>query len=74
MENKINFKLSNKTVENLEAYSTLLNKDINTILEESLEQYFDKANEQLLTTQALESENGATNLDYNEFWDDIDID
>jgi len=49
-----------------------LKKDINTILEEALEQYFE-AEQQKLMEKNQEDENAMTNLDFDEFWDDVDI-
>jgi len=72
MENiKIEFKQS--TVENLQLFSKMLNKDINVMLEEALEQYFDSEQKRLLEKN-INDENAMTNLDYNEFWDDMDLD
>jgi hypothetical protein len=72
MENiKIEFKQS--TVENLQLFSKMLNKNINVMLEEALEQYFDSEQNRLLEKN-INDENAMTNLDYNEFWDDVDLD
>ncbi|WP_309496295.1 hypothetical protein [Sulfurovum sp.] len=68
---KIEFKQS--TVENLELFSQMLNKDINTMLEEALEQYFD-AEQKKLMEKNINDDNATTNLDYDEFWDGMDID
>ena len=70
--NDINFTLSSDTIENLQTFSKILNKDHNTILNEALEQYFDNEQQKLLEKN-LEDENAMTNLDFNEFWDDVDI-
>ncbi len=71
MENiKIEFKQS--TVENLQLFSKMLNKDVNLMLEEALEQYFDSEQKRLLEKN-INDENVMTNLDYNEFWDDVDL-
>jgi len=51
----------------------MLNKDINTMLEEALEQYFDDAQKRLMQRN-INDENAMTNLDYDEFWDDVDLD
>ncbi len=72
MNNNINFKLNSDTIENLQTFSELLNKDINIILNEALEQYFDSEQQKLLEKN-LADENALTNLDFNEFWDDIEI-
>ena len=68
MDNKIDFTLTTQTVENLKTFSRLLKKDINTMLDEALEQYFIAEQEKLIAR-----EQNATNLDYNEFWDGVDI-
>jgi len=68
---KIEFKQS--TVENLELFSQMLKKDVNTMLEEALEQYFDNEQKRLLEKN-IHDENAMTNLDYDEFWDGVDID
>ena len=55
-------------VESLELYTKLLNKDINTILDEALEQYFKTEDEKIIA-----KEQNATNLSYDEFWDGLDV-
>ena len=44
----------------------------NTILHEALEQYFDNEQQKLIEKNQ-ENDNAMTNLDFNEFWDDVDI-
>jgi len=73
MENDFNFELSHKTVENLQTYSAILEKDVSTILEEALDQYFEKEQEKLEASSALGAEQAMTNLDFDEFWDNVDI-
>ena len=68
---KIEFKQS--TVENLEAFSEILNKDVNTMLEEALEQYFE-SEQQKLMEKNQNDESAMTNLDFDEFWDDVELD
>ncbi len=68
----MDIKISSNRVEQLELYSKLLKKDINTILDEALEEYFLKIEKELLERN-LENENMLTNLNYNEFWDGVDI-
>lgn len=67
---KIEFKQS--TVENLDLFSKMLKKDINTMLEEALEQYFNTEQKRLMEKN-INDENAMTNLDFDEFWDDMDI-
>lgn len=60
--------LTQKELEALQTYSKLLNKDSDTIIHEALKLYFD------MVEQKLEQEqSGLTNLDYDEFWDGVDI-
>jgi len=68
----MNFKLDSNTIEQLQTYSALLNKDIDTIIKEALEEYFVKSQEKLLK-DTLEKENAMTNLSYDEFWDGVDL-
>lgn len=72
MESEIKIEFTQSTVENLHLYSELLKKDISTILEEALEQYFENEQKKLLEKN-MEDENAMTNLDFDEFWDGIDL-
>ena len=71
--NNIKIEFKETTVENLQAFSEILKKDINTMLEEALEQYFQSEQEKLLEKNQ-DDENAMTNLDFDEFWDDVDLD
>jgi len=73
MENNIKFELKQSTVENIQAFSQILKKDANTILEEALEQYF-QSEQQKLIEKNQDDENAMTNLDYDEFWDGVELD
>ena len=65
-------KIDDYNMQNLEAFSELKKTDISTIINEALEEYF--ANEQKkLLEKNLADENAMTNLDFNEFWDDVEI-
>ena len=72
MEKTINLALKQDTVENLLAFSELLHKDINKMLEEALEQYFDSEQKKLIE-KGIEEDATMTNLDYDEFWDGVDL-
>ena len=72
MENRIDFTLKPDTIENLKAFSELLKKDISLILEEALDEYFATVQKQLLEKN-LADENAMTNLDFDEFWDGVEI-
>ncbi len=71
--NQIKIEFKQSTVDNLELFSQMLKKDVNTMLEEALEQYFD-AEQKRLMEKNINDENAMTNLDYDEFWDGVDID
>jgi len=71
--NNIRIEFKETTVENLQAFSEILKKDINTMLEEALEQYFQSEQEKLLEKNQ-DDENAMTNLDFDEFWDDVELD
>lgn len=71
--NDIRIEFKQTTIENLQAFSEILKKDINTMLEEALEQYFQSEQEKLLEKNQ-DDENAMTNLDYDEFWDGVDLD
>jgi len=71
-DNRIDFTLKPDTIENLKAFSELLKKDVSWVLEEALTEYFSTVQKQLLEKN-LADENAMTNLDYDEFWDGLDI-
>ena len=65
-------KIDDYNMQNLEAFSELKKTDMSTLINEALEEYF--ANEQKkLLEKNLADENAMTNLDFNEFWDDVEI-
>lgn len=72
MEENIKIELKYTTIESLKSFSEILNKDINSMLEEALEEYFE-SQQQKLMEKNLFDENAMTNLDFDEFWDDLDI-
>ena len=67
------FKLKSETIKNLEAFSEMLNKSVDKIIEEALEEYFASTQEKLLK-DTIEKENAQINLSYDEFWDGVDLD
>ena len=67
---KINFKQS--TIDDLIGFSKLLNKDINIMIEEALEQYYMNEQKKLIE-KGIDEDASMTNLDYDEFWDGLDI-
>lgn len=72
MKDTIQIEFKQSTVENLQLFSQMLNKDVNTMLEEALEQYFDTEQKKLME-KSINDENAMTNLDYDEFWDGVDL-
>jgi hypothetical protein len=72
MHEKINLQLYPDNIQNLETFSEILKKDYNTILNEALEQYFEQAQKMLLEKN-LADENAMTNLDFDEFWDGVEL-
>lgn len=69
---QLNFTLNADNLENLENFQKILGKDMSTILNEALEEYFINEQKKLLEKN-LEDENAMTNLDYDEFWDGVDV-
>jgi len=67
---KIEFKQS--TVDDLIGFSELLNKDVSVMIEEALEQYFENEQKKLIE-KGIEEDASMTNLDYDEFWDGLDL-
>ena len=70
--NQIDFRLKSSTIEQLEVYTQILNKEISEVLEEALEAYFVSVEKRLLEKN-IADENTMTNLDYDEFWDGVEV-
>ena len=66
------FELSKGMVDDLELFCDLLKKDHNTILNEALKLYFENEQKKLLEKN-INDENAMTNLDFDEFWDGVEI-
>ena len=64
--------ISDDNKHNLEIFTELLQKDENTLINEALNDYF-AAQHKKIVEKNIEDENAMTNLDFNEFWDDVDI-
>jgi len=71
-DKSIELEISYEMIENLKTFSEILNKDINTILDEALTQYFTSEQKRLLEKNQ-DDENMMTNLDYDEFWDGVEF-
>jgi hypothetical protein len=67
---KLNFKQS--TIDDLLGFSEILKKDVNVIMEEALELYFETEQKKLIE-KGIDEDASMTNLDYDEFWDGLDI-
>lgn len=67
MSNDNTFTLDAQTAEKLTAFGELLKKDTSTMINEALEQYFETKEEEMARQDPM------TNLSYDEFWDDIDL-
>ena len=68
---EITFKQS--TIDDLIGFSEVLKKDINIMIEEALEQYFESEQKRLIE-KGIEEDASMTNLDFDTFWDGVDID
>jgi metal-responsive CopG/Arc/MetJ family transcriptional regulator len=69
---KTNITITADNLQNLEDFSQILKKDFSKMINEALEEYF--ANEQKkLLEKNIADENAMTNLDFDEFWDDVEI-
>jgi len=58
---------------NLKLFEELLKEDASTIVNRALEEFF-VAEQKRILEQDMANENAMTNLSYDEFWDDIDLD
>ncbi len=67
MKNDIRFVLDDKMAEKLQVLGELLRKDSDTMLNEALQQYIDTQE------KILSEKDPMTDLDFNEFWDDVDL-
>jgi len=67
---KIVFKQS--TIDDLLGFSEILKKDVNVMIEEALQLYFENEQKKLIE-KGIEEDASMTNLDYDEFWDGLDI-
>jgi hypothetical protein len=72
MSDKIEISFPQNTIDDLVAFSKILHKDINTMVQEAIEDYL-STQQQKLIEQSLYDDNAMTNLDYDEFWDGVDI-
>jgi len=66
-------KIDDYNMQNLEAFSEMKKKDISLLINEALEYYFENEQKKLLEKN-LADENAMTNLNFDEFWDDVELD
>ena len=59
-------------IQEIDLYAKILNKNHNQIIKEALEEYFYNQQQKLLTKD-IADENAMTNLNFDEFWDDVEI-
>ena len=69
---KLHLTLSNDNIENLSIFGEILKKDTSDIINIALEEFFINEQKKLLEKN-IENENAMTNLDFNEFWDDVEV-
>ncbi|ADN08130.1 hypothetical protein [Sulfurimonas autotrophica] len=65
--------INDYNLQNLETFTQILKKDESTLINEALELFFQEQQKKLLEKN-IEDENALTNLDYDEFWNGVDID
>lgn len=64
--------INDYNLQNLETFTKILKKDESMLINEALELYFEEQQKKLLEKN-LADENALTNLDYDEFWEGVDI-
>ena len=72
MKDTININFKQSTIDDLIGFSEILKKDVNVIIEEALELYFENEQKKLIE-KGIDEDASMTNLDYDEFWDGLDI-
>ena len=72
MNDTIKIKFKQSTIDDLLGFSKILNKDVDVMIEEALEQYFENEQKKLIE-KGIEEDASMTHLEYDEFWDGLDI-
>jgi len=72
MNNNIKIELNSEIVHDLQAFSTILEKTPSQIINTALQEYFEKEQEKL-DANTLDMDGGMTKMDFDEFWDGVDI-
>lgn len=65
-------KLTPDNYENIETFGELLKKEPSEMINEALKSYFEYQHKKLVEKN-LEDDNDMTNLDFDEFWDGVDL-
>ncbi len=68
----MNISINQDNYENIDNFKKILKKDESTMINEALELYFQAQHKKLLEKD-IDNENTMTNLDFDEFWNDVDI-
>ncbi|RUM63140.1 MAG: hypothetical protein DSZ04_06235 [Sulfurimonas sp.] len=68
----MNISINQDNYENIDNFKKILKKDESTMINEALELYFQTQHKKLLEKD-IDNENTMTNLDFDEFWNDVDI-
>ncbi len=68
----MNISINQDNYENIDNFIKILKKDESTMINEALELYFQAQHKKLLEKD-IDNENAMTNLDFDEFWNDVDI-
>jgi hypothetical protein len=72
MSQEMKFSLSQAMLEKIEAFSEILDKKPNTILNEALEGYFKEA-EKMIMEKSMAEKDPDTDIGFDEFWGDVDF-
>ena len=72
MKDTININFKQSTIDDLLGFSEILKKDVNVMIEEALQLYFENEQKKLIE-KGIDEDASMTNLDYDEFWDGLDI-
>ncbi|RUM69528.1 MAG: hypothetical protein DSZ08_06285 [Sulfurovum sp.] len=72
MNDTIKIKFKQSTIDDLLGFSKILKKDVDVMIEEALEQYFENEQKKLIE-KGIEEDASMTHLEYDEFWDGLDI-
>ncbi len=64
--------INDDNAQNIENFSQILKKDASSLVNEALEIYFQEQQKKLLQKN-IADENALRNLDYDEFWEGVEI-